>query len=1099
MAMPPTLNGSSMAYKYNPGFLNDQGSIRSFVVRHKDLRIVSEVLTDNAHASANRHVLVIGPRGSGKSTLARRLIAEVKTNPALASSWYPIILGEESYTITSAGEFWLECVFQLVTQLGRADLDKQYREVQSELDDARLRERALGILVSFATEIGKRILLVVENFNMIMEDQVSDQEGWAIRHALHNVPEVMLFATATRKFDQIQNADRPLFEQFKVHELRPLGITDVTTLWTFLTKEGVLARKARPIQILTGGSPRLITILAEFAVNHSFNNLILRLTSLIDQYTDYFKSQLDSLAAAERKVFVTVLETWDPSTTREIAEGARMPVNVTSSNLNRLRTKGAVQRRSSNGVQFWEASERLFNIYYLMRRRGAPSSRVDALVRFMTVYYEQDQLYERATDLAKECSTLEPNLRQDHYHALAQLMRTFDGPSKARLLSLTPPDFSKHVEEIAGLSTHAPVGVRRGLFATRQRILDLVRSAKIDEATKLLESGAFTGKEHATLWAIVGISTWSVIGDETKARAVLAKALELDAESGLTWFFQGILLSGSDHYAEAAASFEKAIHFGRDGPDVWSALGDAYEEISNLPAAASSYREAVKRDGDLADAWHSLGRVLARSGTELSEAESALRKAVQLKPRELNYKGMLATFLLNERASVIEAQRLAREMLEEDSTHGRTWALLIRTLARADHSPEEIKSEFETALKALQGKPHWRVSSAYADYLGEIHEHDAAEQVLQEAVASSPDAGPAWVELAKHLATQDKKEAEALEAFKRALELLPDDPITWISFGEFLSKRAGHMREAEEALRKATELAPTRCSPWKALGEHLVKTDKVEEGFDSLRRAMLVNPRCFCAMDAYCSVLIKAPDGLSSVVSMIEDQIKKTPKNPIPHIVLARYLTAEGQDRQRAIENLLLALQKGASSSYLVPEFLENFDLSNVLDTIKGIEKFLDAAPNDEGDDRSADFAKLLYEKQVSSDLMNYAVSLARRAISTSPENWEFRWALAAVLFASKCFSEALVQIRWLADHITQRGLRQFIDLCISIARVDRDRLLEVLLASGRTEEFEPLVIALKLDIGGELNVAREVLEVAKDIHDQIFGDSASSLAEGIK
>src|SRR5258706_2265871 len=101
-----------------------------------------------------------------------------------------------------------------------------------------------------------------------------------------------------------------------------------------------------------------------------------RVTSLIDQYTDYFKSQLDTLASSERKVFVTLLERWDPATTREISEASRIPVNNLSAYLTRLKARRAVQKIAASGIPYWHATQRLVNLYYLMRRRGVPSSRV---------------------------------------------------------------------------------------------------------------------------------------------------------------------------------------------------------------------------------------------------------------------------------------------------------------------------------------------------------------------------------------------------------------------------------------------------------------------------------------------------------------------------------------------------------------------------------------------------------------------------------------------------------------------------------------------------------------------------------------------------
>src|SRR5690242_17726996 len=138
---------------------------------------------------------------------------------------------------------------------------------------------------------------------MIFNTQMDANEAWALRHTLQNNSEIMLCGTATTTFDQIENADKALFEQFKVHYLIPLTPRDCCTLWNDITVESVTEREIRPIQILTGGNPRLIKIWAQFAGGKSFAEAKEQLVHIVDEYTDYFKGHLEILNPQERKVF----------------------------------------------------------------------------------------------------------------------------------------------------------------------------------------------------------------------------------------------------------------------------------------------------------------------------------------------------------------------------------------------------------------------------------------------------------------------------------------------------------------------------------------------------------------------------------------------------------------------------------------------------------------------------------------------------------------------------------------------------------------------------------------------------------------------------
>ncbi len=378
--------------KYNPGIRGDKELIDSFVVRHHHLELILEVLRENT-GSSNQHLLVVGPRGSGKTTLVRRVAAEVRRNSVLEAGWYPIVFAEESYLISSPGEFWLETLFHLGDQTQDERWDRAYQELREERDEVRLRQRALAQLMDFATETGRRVLLIVENMNMLLGEQMKSNADWDLRHTLSNEPRVMLLGTATSRFEGIERIDKAWFELFAIHELQPLDGDECFALWGAVTGEEPRPRRLRPIQILTGGNPRLLGILAEFAAGRSFRELMSQLVHLIDEHTEYFKSHLDNLAARERKVFVCLLELWDPVSSKEVAQAARLGVSKTSSLLSRLVNRGAVQLVDRRGRRkIYQASERLFNIYYLMRRRGHPSNRVRAAVTFMVQFYQEKEL-----------------------------------------------------------------------------------------------------------------------------------------------------------------------------------------------------------------------------------------------------------------------------------------------------------------------------------------------------------------------------------------------------------------------------------------------------------------------------------------------------------------------------------------------------------------------------------------------------------------------------------------------------------------------------------------------------------------------------------
>lgn len=433
--------------KYNPSFLTEEELLNTFVVRHADFELIMQVVRENT-GSSNQHVLVIGPRGSGKTTLVHRVAVEVERNEKLREHWHPLIFSEESYEVVSAGEFWLEALLHLSEQAGDEKWKRTYIELKNESDDQRLGERSLAQLLDFADSQGKRILLIVENLNMLFSDLTSEEEAWKIRHTLINESRLMLLATATNRFENIENSSHAMFEMFKMQELKPLDDNECNSIWELITGQRLMGERIRPVRILTGGNPRLLTIIAKFSAHRSFRKLLDDLVDLIDDHTEYFKSHLDNLPAIERKVYLALAGLWDASTARDIAKAARLDVNKTSSLLNRLVGRGAVVvEEQGKKIKWYVVAERMYNIYYLMRRRGKPADRVKATVKFMVSMYDP---VDAARLITEEASRLSPEFWRDHCIAYEETLKEVrDSNLIGKIIDSTPKSFleSPYVSE----------------------------------------------------------------------------------------------------------------------------------------------------------------------------------------------------------------------------------------------------------------------------------------------------------------------------------------------------------------------------------------------------------------------------------------------------------------------------------------------------------------------------------------------------------------------------------------------------------------------------------------------------------------------------
>ena len=393
--------------KYNPGFLTDEDLVASFCVRVHEYETIVEMLRE-CTGSSNPHQIVIGPRGSGKTSLLLRIAAEVHRDAELSRDFFPVVFAEESYEVATAGEFWLECLSRLADQAptreGGPDLRRSFEDLRTIRDDRTLGDRCLGTLMDYSAREGKRLVLMVENLNMMFRDMMdSGDAGWRMRKILQTEPRIVLLASATRRFDEIDHPEHALYDQLRVVTLNPLDTNECAVLWEKVAGRCPTPETIRSLEILTGGSPRLLAIVARFGVGRSFRELMADLLDLVDDHTEYFKSHIESLPAQERRVYLALADLWKPANTREIADRTRLDTNRCSAQLTRLVDRGVVHVAggSARRKQYY-LTERLYNIYYLMRRSRGPDSLIEAIIQFMVAYYSPRELRDIGVHLTRE-------------------------------------------------------------------------------------------------------------------------------------------------------------------------------------------------------------------------------------------------------------------------------------------------------------------------------------------------------------------------------------------------------------------------------------------------------------------------------------------------------------------------------------------------------------------------------------------------------------------------------------------------------------------------------------------------------------------------
>ena len=937
-----------MALKFNPSFQTDDESVANFIVHRYQFETISDALTAAADSVTDApRFLVPAPRGAGKTTLCRRVVAETRMSPMLRDAWQAIFLGEESYTVTTPGEFFLECLFQLKDQALSTRLAKDHMRATEARSEEELIELTLGSLRDFTRTTGKRLLVVVENFHTILNDQIQNSKIMGTRTLTDALDESTLFAVLATSVTQASDDHAtPLPQHYHRIELPPLSVGECRELWESLTGIEVNEEKLRPLQILTGGSPRLLHILTEFTRTPSLRDLMTNLNYLIDQYTEYFKSQLDALPAIERKVFVTLLDMWDPSTAKQVAKAARVTINTSSAMLARLTDRGAVTKELGKGrTAIYVAAERLFNIYYLMRRRNHPSNRIRALVSFMMVYYDSDELVDTTASLVREACNIEPARRGDYHWTFDAIMSSSSEAVRHQILARTSPDFiqSFRNDQRASLGPTKHLSTEPSGSEQDVAIRDLIQ--RIEKATDendlssahdLLLEGVKLNGEISELWIRLSFLELQR-GNFTAAIEAGEKVRELGPDNPWSHAVLGQALALGGRTDEAEASYLAAIRIDPGQSLALTELASIRERRGDMRSALALF-EVVQKNQALTDfIRYSYGQLLNRIGRK-AEAEAILRDGADEFENDLSRHALVEILEANGRQD--DAIRLL-EAVAKAHDRWEAWADLGRYLMARTSLFSAAQDALRKAIGMGGDQPSIYAQLARA-ISGSGGDEESVAAIAIELVSRFPKRPRAWATAGQiYESLHDDIKAES--GYRAAIEL-EDGEFALIPLVRLLQKQGNRRPEAEELLRQAVASAVGRrkCAPSRELAELLIHSGDDVQATEAIEAALQANAHCVCCLTLHGDIyrrggetaaaekqyraalevdnaIIAALTGLAQLVSaeeaseLIERAILADPEDP--RVLLAR-ARLQPSDPDTQVKDAEMALD-------LDPKFIE--------------------------------------------------------------------------------------------------------------------------------------------------------------------------------
>ncbi len=254
-------------------------------------------------------------------------------------------------------------------------------------------------------------------------------------------------------------------------------------------------------------------------------------------------------------------------------------------------------------------------------------------------------------------------------------------------------------------------------------------------------------------------------------------------------------------------------------------------------AGAEALLDALhKADPNEPETNHQLGMVYVRTGRTEAGLE-LLRKAVEARPEEsLYWNNLAAACLAIERSQ--EAVDAAKKALALDPKNFMAWQ--NRGLGQRDlGDPAGAVEAFEraSALGSLEASG----LACWAECLGALRRFQEAETVARRGLTLSGDKDPGILTLLGWLLSEQGKDAEARETFRRSLDVKADQFLAAFNYA-ILS-----LREKDDAvglrwLRRATSIDPKSAVAWRSLALELTRQELKEEALPVAERALRLAP-----------------------------------------------------------------------------------------------------------------------------------------------------------------------------------------------------------------------------------------------------------------
>jgi tetratricopeptide (TPR) repeat protein len=755
-----------MELLYNPDLMSEEDIKATFVARQKLIdRLVQSVRTQPEGAGV-QHAVIIAPRGMGKTTVLLMLQFAIKESE-LSKQWIVVRFPEERYNIYDLADLWVEILTHLANDTSDVLLRSKTEGLKTQfVDSSELQEASLALIKDWSKSNGKRIVVLIDNLDEILDQIGDERENARLRDALMNDGTLMIIGGATTFFREARAYEQPLYNFFRTYSLDDFSFDEIVELLLKRADrekrtdlEGILEQnkaKLHALKYFTGGNPRLVLMLYDVIAKSNLSDVRAALEKLLDEVTPYFKAKVETLPAQQRKIidYIAAIsgETNEGLSPSVIAAAVRMSPNQVSSQLKRLAEAGYVKSANLRGRSaYYSLSEPLFSIWHQMRSGRNSRERRRWLVSILRALYssnelgkEQDKLDHRFLRYVRDGQVREARDTLEHKLCLieaAGIKRNHQEVESVISCYLELEAFDSLKAEIS-----PEILSRLSDDTLHKLLLTGCISAGQFEASKshsILSPRHKAEAEAAAEFMLGRMAVSLKTPDEEKALEHFSRCTELNPGHHDAWINKTIALRRLNRLDDALMAIETTL---AEFPECYRSevmRGDLLELTGRLDDAVSAYDLAIKIDPNQHPAWCHRNSILFDQG-RFEEVVEGTKHLIEIDPKDAcawaNQGAGLGRLGRHE-----EAVRAYRKAVALDRSNLNYRLGMASNLGAAGHYDDAIKALDQVLAKDDQNEEAWqlrgRVSGSRLVDLAAEQNLSMARRSLEEAVASFRKAG----------------------------------------------------------------------------------------------------------------------------------------------------------------------------------------------------------------------------------------------------------------------------------------------------------------------------------------------------------------------